>query len=227
MPARNCKNNLVKRAKILLVDRHPVCCEGMESILRRDESIVVCGHANDAASALSAVARLKPALVITDMDLPGKSGIELLRDLRTAHPELPVLVLSVQDESVYAEMVLRVGGRGCVSKQATPDRILKAVSTVLAGGIYASEQTAASLLDSISRPKPAKCASPLSRLTEREFEIFRLIGYGKDGHEIADALHMSIKTADTHRGRIKEKLCCKTSASLIHYATLWMAGMGG
>jgi len=220
------KATLAKRARILLLDKHPVCCEGLESIIRRDEHLLVCGHASDPASALSAVSKLKPDLVIADIDLTGKSGIELIRDLHAVQPGLPVLLVSLHDENVYAEWVLRAGGRGYTSKESSPERILEAINTVLAGKVYVSERISASLLRSLAVPNTATSSSPIPKLTEREFEVFRLIGQGLDGHEIANALHVSIKTTDTHRGRIREKLGFKTVAALAHYATLWMAGMG-
>ncbi len=225
MPATHEPRKPRKAATILLVDKHPVCCEGLESIIRRDKHLRVCGHFHDAPSAIAAVAKMKPDLVIVDVDLPGRSGIELLRDLRAIQPELPVLVVSMHEERIYAEWVIRAGGRGYASKDSSPERILKAIDTVLGGGIYASDSISAQLLKTLANPMPLASTSPIPQLTDREFEVFRLVGQGKDGHEIANTLNLSIKTVDTHRAHIKEKLQLKTPSAVTHYATLWMAGL--
>lgn len=182
----------------------------------------VCGEADTAAEAFSKIDALAPDLVMTDIGLPGKGGLELIQDIHAINPALPVVVVSMHEEKLYAERVLRAGGRGYVMKQAGPAKMLQAIRTVLSGRIAVSEAISAGILDNLSRP-PAKDGGPaMGKLSNREFEILRLIGQGRDSHNIAEALHLSIKTVDTHRGNIRIKLGLKNSTELIHYAVRWV-----
>jgi DNA-binding NarL/FixJ family response regulator len=172
--------------------------------------------------------RVKPDLLLTDIGLPGKSGLELLRDIHAFQPDLPVLVLSMHDEALYAERVLRAGGRGYVMKQEGPDKILRAIHTVLEGKVYLSETVAADILESIGPKRAHPTTSPIAKLTDREFEVLQLVGEGKDGHRIAKDLHLSLKTVNCHRSNIKAKLGLASFTALIHFAARWVgAGRGG
>lgn len=194
----------------------------MSKVIGQEPDLEVCGEADTAAEAFSKIDALAPDLVMTDIGLPGKGGLELIQDIHAINPSLPVVVVSMHEEKLYAERVLRAGGRGYVMKQAGPAKMLQAIRTVLSGRIAVSEAISAGILDNLSRP-PAKDGGPaMGKLSNREFEILRLIGQGRDSHNIAEALHLSIKTVDTHRGNIRIKLGLKNSTELIHYAVRWV-----
>ena len=202
--------------RILLVDDHPVFRAGLASLIATDPSLRVCGEAGDAATAMTLLERDPPDLVLMDMSLPGRSGLELLKDARSLLPGLKVLVISMHDESAYAERVLRAGARGYVMKQAGPERILSAVRRVLGGSVVVSEAMASRLLDVMS----GAGKTPLEALTDREFEVLQLIGRGLEAGEIGQALNLSVKTVDTHRASIRRKLGLRGNAELIRQATL-------
>lgn len=224
MPKPVSQNQSGDLKKVLIVDDHPIFRAGLSGLLEQEPDLTVCGEAQDASGALSAVNALRPDLVLMDMGLPDKSGLELLKDLHAMHPELPVLVISMHDEVLYAERVLRAGGRGYLMKQAGPDFILQAVRKVLGGGVYLSDRASALVLDGISGSRPKEPGSAnISKLTDREFDVLRLIGQGLEAHAIADQLHISAKTVDTHRAHLREKLGLKNTTELIHYATRWVS----
>jgi DNA-binding NarL/FixJ family response regulator len=210
------------KSKVLIVDDHPVFRAGLSALVNLEPDLAVCGEADDAAQAMKALDRLTPSLVLLDMSLPDKSGLELLKDIRVMHPEVPVLIISMHDEALYAERVLRAGGRGYIMKQSGPDKVIQAIRKVLAGGISVSDRISAQILDNLSSTRSKSTAAVTSKLTDREFEVLRLIGQGKEPHDIAQHLHLSIKTVDTHRGHIKAKLGLKNGTELIHYATRWV-----
>jgi DNA-binding NarL/FixJ family response regulator len=208
--------------KVFIVDDHPVFRDGLVRIAAAIPGLVVCGEADNARDAFDSISKLNPDIVLMDINLPGKSGLELLQDVHAMHPELPVLVISMHDEQLYAERVLRAGGRGYIMKQEGPDKMRDAITKVLNGQVYASERTAAAILDALSRPRSSASSSTVGKLTDRELEILRLSGQGKDNRAIAQELHISLKTVDTHRGHIKEKLGLKNGTELIHYAVRWV-----
>jgi DNA-binding NarL/FixJ family response regulator len=211
-----------EQKKVLVVDDHPVFRAGLIGLVNREPDLTVCGEADDAAQAFAAIERLQPDLVLMDMGLPDKSGLELLKDVRSAFPEQKVLIISMHDEALYAERVLRAGGRGYIMKQQGPDKMVESIRKVLQGGISVSDRISAQILDNLSASRSKTKAAPTAKLTDREFEVLRLIGQGREPHEIARHLHLSIKTVDTHRGHIKTKLGLKNGTELIHYATRWV-----
>jgi DNA-binding NarL/FixJ family response regulator len=156
------------------------------------------------------------------MTMPGRSGLEFIKDLLAAHPALVILVLSMHDEAVYAERALRAGARGYIMKEAGGENLLTAIRRVLGGQVYLSEQMSARILDNLSGQKPRGSHSPIQKLSDREFEIFQLIGQGKSTRDIANQLHISPKTVDVHRGHIKEKLELNDATSLIRHAVRWV-----
>jgi DNA-binding NarL/FixJ family response regulator len=197
----------------------------LTGLVNLEAELTVCGEANDAAQAMQAVEKLHPDLVLLDMSLPGKGGLELLKDIRAVSPQTPVLIISMHDETLYAERVIKAGGRGFIMKQEGPEKIVQAVRKVLSGGISVSERIAAQILDAMSGGKSGNSSS-ISTLTDREFEVYRLLGQGKEPHEIARTLHLSIKTVDTHRAHIRQKLGLRNGTELIHHATRWTAEQG-
>jgi len=222
MPAAKTKSESDARRRILIVDDHPVVREGLVRQINREADLTVCAEAGNASQALSAAEQAKPDLVLADINLPGRSGLELIRDIRAVNPKLPVLVLSMHDETVFAERVLRAGGRGYVSKQAGGDKLLEAIRCVLGGKIYVSAAVSTRLLDSLSGKHPAATASPVEQLTDRELEVFTLIGQAKETKQIAQRLNMSVKTVEAHRAAIKRKLKLKTGPELTRHAVLWV-----
>lgn len=209
---------------ILLVDDHPLLREGLGRLLAAEPGLAVCGMAGDVQEALALVDTCAPDLIITDLTLPGRNGLELIKDLGATHPGIPIIVLSMHDEMVYAERVLRAGGRGYVMKDAPPARLIEAIRAVLDGGIFASPEVTNHLLRSISTTrgtvKPANF--PLERLTDREMEVFELIGRAKSNQEIAARLGISPRTLDAHRAHIREKLGLADGGELTRHAIRWV-----
>ena len=185
-----------------------------------EPDLTVCCEADTAGQALDAISKGKPDLALVDISLPDKNGLELIKDLRVLCPDVPILVVSMHDETLYAERVLRAGGRGYVMKQEGGKKLMAAIRQVLNGQIYVSEKMSAKILEVFSgRSKPG--GSPVERLSDREFEVFQLIGAGKGTREIADHLHLSVKTIEVHRANIKEKLNVKSATDLIRHAVRW------
>jgi len=207
--------------KIFIVDDHPVFREGLVGLVKREPGLTICGEADSASQALTAIEKSKPDLVLADIGLPGRSGLELIKDIQAVRPETAVLVISMHDETLYAERVLRAGGRGYIMKQEGPEKILQAIRHVLSGQIAMSAKMSARILDALSGRRD-KNSSPISRLTDREFEILQFIGSGKDSHAIAKQLNLSVKTVDAHRGHLKEKLNLNSGTELICYAARWV-----
>jgi len=225
-PARKAPKtaSAIKEAKrrILLVDDHPLTSEGLAGVINRESDLEVCGLTGNPAEALSALVKFNPDLMVTDMTMPGRSGIEFLKDVHAMRPELPMLVLSMHDETLYAERALRAGARAYVMKDAGSEKVLEVIRLVLSGQSYVSPQMSARMLDAVTGRRPRGSSSPIEKLSDREFEVFRLLGSGKSTKEVAQALHLSPKTVDVHRGRIKEKLQLKDASSLIHHAVRWV-----
>ncbi len=207
--------------KIFIVDDHPVYREGLATLIRREPGLTVCGEADNAGRALTAIERLKPDLVLVDIGLPGRSGLELVKDIRAVRRDLAVLVVSMHDESLYAERVLRAGGGGYIMKQEGPEKMLQAIRQVLNGEIYVSGRMAGRVLDMLGG-RGLRNETAVGRLTDRELEILQLVGEGKDSHTIAKQLHLSFKTVDAHRGHIKDKLGLRNHTELISYAARWL-----
>lgn len=208
---------------ILLVDDHPLLLEGLERLINAEPGIRVCGMAGDVQQALKMVETEKPDLIITDLTLPGRNGLELIKDLAATHPEIPIIVLSMHDEMIYAERVLRAGGRGYVMKDTPPGCLLEAIRAVLTGGVFASRAVTSHLLRSLSGGRAnAKPGFPLKCLTDREMEVFELIGRAKSNQEIATQLGISPRTVDAHRSHIREKLGLADGSELTRHAIRWI-----
>lgn len=213
--------------RILLVDDHPLTCEGMAVIINSRNGFEVCGTATDPAEAMSLLPKLRPDLMVTDLTMPGRGGIEFIKDVHALLPDLPILVLSMHDELLYAERALRAGARGYLMKDAGSTRVLEVIGLLLSGESYVSTKVSARLLDAVTGRRPRGSTSPIEKLSDREFEVFQLIGGGKSTKEIAQALHLSPKTIDVHRTHIKEKLGFTDAPSLVHHAVCWVESRAG
>lgn len=208
--------------RVLIVDDHPLVRAGLKAILEDLDDIELAGAATSVAEAIALAGALLPDLVISDISLLDRSGLELIKDLRTLYPAMPVLVVSMHDEKIYAERVLRAGGRGYLMKDTPPEEIIQAIRTVLHGEVYVSSETARRFLETLSSGGQAtKFGFPLERLTDREIEIFELIGQGQNSHEIASALNISSRTVDAHRIHIRKKLRLADSNAVLAYAIKW------
>jgi DNA-binding NarL/FixJ family response regulator len=210
------------KKRILIVDDHPMTRLGQLEILNREADLVVCGEAASARAAMEAIARLKPDLVLTDLTLPDKEGLELIKDIQSLHPGLPVLVVSMHEETFYAPRALRAGARGYVMKSEGPEKVVAAARLVLSGQLGLSPQMAARLLESCAGPPGKSVATPEDKLTDRELEVLRLFGEGWSTEEIAQRLHLSAKTVDSHRGHIKEKFGFRTTPEFLRFAIGWV-----
>jgi len=212
------KANIQKTHKILLVDDHPILREGLAQLIEQQKDLSVCGQFEEAGKAFEAIATLKPDLALVDISLKGSSGIELLKNIKVNYPKLLVLVLSMHDESLYAERVLRAGASGYIMKQEATDKVLEAIRKVLAGEIYLSEKMSTKLMHQLIGGRTPATGSLIERLSDRELEVFGLIGQGRGTRQIAEQLHLSVKTIESHRAHIKEKLNLKNATELVHRA---------
>lgn len=204
--------------RILIVDDHPIVRQGLHLLLESEPDFVVSGAAEDARTALRMACESAPDLAIVDLTLPGMGGFELIKALRAMHPDLRILVLSMHDDTYYAERALRAGASGYVSKLDAPDTLVRAIRRVLDGHRHLSEKAASAVLASLGSTPHAAARSPIERLSDRELEVFRLIGDGLGTRQVAEALHLSVKTVESHRARIKDKLGLKSGIELAQWA---------
>jgi DNA-binding NarL/FixJ family response regulator len=217
------KAEKAKKTRILIVDDHPMTRAGLVHLINHQPEMVVDGEAEDAAQALDLLTSKRPDLMLIDITLPGKSGLELVKDVKAMHPDLPMLVLSMHDESLYADRVLRAGARGYITKHEGGDKLMGAIRHVLSGRIYVSESMSAHILEIFSGGQTGIDRSSIQKLSDREFEVFEALGEGLSSHEIAKKLHLSAKTVDAHRANIKTKLKINTTAELISFSARWAA----
>jgi DNA-binding NarL/FixJ family response regulator len=211
------------KARVLIVDDHPLTRAGLVYMINREPDLTVCGEAENAAQALKLLEASQPDLLLVDLTLPGKSGLELIKDVKAMYPEVPILVISMQDESLYVDRVLRAGARGYITKHEKSESLMSAVRQVLRGKIYVSERMSAHILELFSGGQKSAERSAIEQLSDREFEVFELIGAGLSAHEIAKRLHLSAKTVDAHRANIKKKVKISSGSELISYAARWIA----
>jgi DNA-binding NarL/FixJ family response regulator len=211
------------KAQILIVDDHPMTRGGLIHLINHQPDTVVCGEAENAAEALNLLSASEPDLMLIDITLPGKSGLELIKDVKAMRPNLAMLVISMHDESLYADRVLRAGARGYITKHEGGDKLIGAIRQVLRGKIYVSESMSAHILEIFSGGQATGDRTSIQNLSDREFEVFQALGEGLSSHEIAKKLHLSAKTVDAHRANIKTKLKINTTAELISFAARWTA----
>ena len=211
-----------KRVGIFIVDDHPMVREQLSEMITRESYMFVCGEAEDARTALEAIERVKPDLAIVDLTLRNAHGIELIKDLRARGDKVFILVLSMHDESVFAERVLRAGARGYITKQEPSRKVIEAIREILAGKIYVSEKVAGKFMQRIAGAGRESAASPLDILTDRELEIYQLIGQGFTTREIASALNLDGRSVEHYRVRIREKLHIESATDLYEHAMQWV-----
>ncbi|HUJ08992.1 MAG TPA: response regulator transcription factor [Verrucomicrobiae bacterium] len=211
------------KQRVLLVDDHPLVCEGLARRINEEPDLQVCGQARDAHSALEAIEKLQPHVAVVDIALGSGSGVELIKDIKVRHPHLPALVLSMHDEALYAERSLHAGAKGYIMKQEEPAAVLRAIRQVLRGQVYLSDRVKDGIVNRLGGNLPEGEVSSLTQqLSDRELEVFQLIGDGYSTHEIADRLHLSMKTVASHRENIKRKLNLNTSEELVRFAIHWL-----
>lgn len=209
------------KSRILLVDDHPIVRQGLEEMINHEKDLAVCGTAEDLHQALDQITALKPDLVMVDISLKGSNGIELLKNIKVRFPKLSVLMLSMHDESLYAVRALRAGASGYIMKQEATEKVLTAIRQVLNGEIYLSEKMEKKMMQQLVGGRAARTGSPIEDLSDRELEVFGLIGQGHGTRQIAEQLHLSIKTIESHRAHIKEKLNLKNATELVQHAIQW------
>jgi DNA-binding NarL/FixJ family response regulator len=214
------------KSKVMVVDDHPIVRQGLVQMISHEPDMEVCAEAETAAEALKAIAATGPDVAVVDLSLKGTSGLELMKDIKVRYPKLPVLVLSMYDESIYAERSLRAGARGYMMKEEATDKVLHAIRTVLGGQVYLSEEMSSRLLHMLVGGKAEGGGSPAERLSDRELEVFQLIGRGYGNTEIARQLHLSPKTVETYRAHIKEKLNLTSATELLQHAIQWVQSLG-
>jgi len=210
------------KTRILLTDDHPVMRKGLSLLIQHEPDMMVCAEAEDADGALRAVAEQKPDLAVVDISLKNSSGLELIKELHRRAPQMPVLVLSIHDENLYAERALQAGARGYVMKQEATECVLDAIRVVARGELYLTENAQSRLLRHAGRDRGGGKAL-VSTLSNRELEVFELVGRGQNTRAMAEQLDISVKTVESHVARIKEKLDLKNHTELLQQATLWLS----
>jgi len=211
-----------KKATIVIVDDHPIVRQGLADLLNEEPDLIVTGQAEDAPEAMQIIRKEKPDIVIIDVSLKETSGIELIKDIKALDPDIPILTLSMHDESLYAERALRAGAKGYIMTQAATAKIVNAIRTVLKGQLYLSDRMSSRILRKIVGGGVEVESSPIDRLSDRELEVFTLLGQGHGTRQISEQLHLSIKTIETYRSHIKEKLDLADSTELLQHAIQWV-----
>lgn len=212
---------LVRKSRVFVVDDHPIVRQGLALMINAESDLTVCGEAEEAQTALQAIVTCKPDILIIDISLNGPDGLELVKHVRTIYPELPLLILSMHDEATYAERALRARANGYIMKQEATEKVLIAVRRILNGEIYLSERMANKVLQQYMAGSPTAGQSRITELSDRELEVFRLIGDGHGTRQIAEELHLSVKTVETYQAHIKEKLLLRTGREMVQQAIFW------
>ena len=216
-----------KKYRVLLVDDHPIVRQGLALLIDREADLSVCGEAEGAHTAFHAIETLRPDIVLLDISLNGPDGLEVLKEIRMKSGSLPVLILSMHDESIYAERAMRAGANGYIMKQEATEKVLIAIRRILQGDVYLSDRLTTTMLQQYVRGGVTTKSSPLLNLTDRELEVFRLIGEGHVTRQIADELHLSVKTIESYQAHIKEKLALRNARELVQHAIEWTVNLNG
>jgi DNA-binding NarL/FixJ family response regulator len=220
-PPAIASSSALTKSRIYIVDDHTMFREGLRQLIERESNLTVCGDAPDAAEALPGIRQSKPDVVIVDISLAGASGIDLIKDIKAEFEELPVLVVSMHDESLYAERALRAGAMGYVMKHEPAKTVRAAIQKVLGGNMFLSEKMSNSVIAKFMRGQPDQPKSPIETLSDRELEVFRALGQGKGVRQIAESLGVTVPTVNSFRNRIKEKLQLKSSTEVLLHAIQW------
>jgi DNA-binding NarL/FixJ family response regulator len=220
------KSNATRKKTVFIVDDHPLLRQGLALLINREEDLTVCGEAEEAQAAMQAISQSQPDVLIVDISLTGPDGLDLLKSIRSLYPDLPVLILSMHDETTYAERALRARANGYIMKQEATEKVLIAVHRILNGEIYLSDRIANKMLQQYIGGSSAALQSRLSTLSDRELEVFRSIGEGRSTRQIADELHLSVKTVETYQAHLKEKLALRSGRELIQHAIQWKINEG-
>ncbi len=215
------RESATEKKTVFVVDDHPLLRQGLALLINREQDLMVCGEAEDAQSAVHAISHRQPDIMIVDISLNGPDGLDLLKNIRSSYPNLPVLILSMHDEAIYAERALRARANGYIMKQEATEKVLVAIRRILNGELYLSDRIANKMLQQYIGGAPAALQSRLSALSDRELEVFRLIGEGRSTRQIAEKLHLSIKTVETYQAHIKDKLSLRSGRELIQHAIQW------
>jgi DNA-binding NarL/FixJ family response regulator len=210
-----------RRRRIFLVDDHPLVREGLANLINGQSDLIVCGEAEDSAGAIGGIAKSRPDVALIDISLKNESGLELVKNLETQFPLVALIVLSMHDEALYAERALRAGARGYVMKRESTKNVLASIRRVLEGGVYVSERVVNSMARNLSSSPKVAASSPVERLSDRELEIFRLLGQGRTTSQIAEDLHLSLKTVQAYCARAKEKFGVTSLGELLRAAIRW------
>ncbi len=210
--------------RVFIADDHPIVRQGLRRLIEQEAGFSVCGEADSVRDAKTAIRELHPDVVVIDISLKQGDGIELVKDTRAHYPSMPLLVLSMHDETLYAERMLGAGANGYIMKQAASDQFLLALRRVLEGGIYVSEAVGNAMIQKFAAGGSRVAASPIESLSNRELQVLQLIGKGLSTRQLADTLNLSVKTVESHRQRIKRKLGLGTGAQLVQYAVNWVSG---
>lgn len=213
---------MAENKKIYIVDDHPLMRKGLAMTIEKEIGFEVCGQSESAEKALSEMIDLKPDVAVVDISLPGMNGIELIKNVLHQEPDLKILVVSRHDEELYAERALRAGAKGYLMKLEAAEVMISALRQILNGGIYLSDKIGTKLIMKMASGNAAKSDNPLDLLSDRELEVFELTGKGLSTKEIADKLHISVKTVESHRANIKEKLQVDTANELMRHAVKWV-----
>ena len=217
------EKNLRAKFRVLLVDDHPITREGIATLINQEPNLTVCGEADSAPKALELISQLEPDLAVVDISLKTMSGIELMKNVKAVMPDLPVLIMSMHDEGLYAERALRAGARGYIMKNEASDKIRSAIHSVLKGELYLSDRMKEKMLHRmVSSKKTDEVVLPVELLSDREMEVFQLIGNGFSTKQIASKLNLSVKTIDSYREHLKMKLPLEHGSDLVHYAIQWV-----
>ena len=220
---KNPKCELPEAKRIVIVDDHPLFRKGLEQLIHSEDGFAVCGEANNAPEAMDVIRNLNPDLAIVDLSLPGANGIELIKNIRAEFSKLPILVLSMHDESLYALRALRAGAEGYVMKHEAMANVIQAIREVFNGRPYLSPAMAAQVITKFAHRQAEGEGDAVERLSDRELEVLELIGKGNDVRQIAKVLHLSPKTVETHRSHIKDKLDLKNSREVARFALQWLS----
>jgi DNA-binding NarL/FixJ family response regulator len=216
----------IRKRTVFIVDDHPLLRQGLALLINRENDLAVCGEAQEAQTAMHAITRYRPDILIVDISLNGPDGLDLLKNIRNSYPDLPVLILSMHDEATYAERALRARANGYIMKQEATEKVLVAVRRILNGEVYLSDRIANKLLRQYIGGASTTLQSRLNALSDRELEVFRSIGEGRSTRQIADELRLSVKTVETYQAHLKEKLALRSGRELIQHAIQWKLNEG-